>query len=123
MENVTHSTAAFDLPPLSELGGGFMKPMTTGFEEFWRTYVESDAYFTDFQLIAFGTLLLNSLLVIVGATPSFLFLFMPFMHKYKIQPVYGPIHLKDRYYTTDMFWKCYKVVLYNHIFGMVGKTS
>uniref|UniRef100_A0A8P0P1Q7 Fatty acid hydroxylase domain-containing protein n=2 Tax=Canis lupus familiaris TaxID=9615 RepID=A0A8P0P1Q7_CANLF len=59
------------------------------------------------SLIAtWGSLIVHEVLYFLFCLPGFLFQFIPFMKKYKIQ--------KDKPETWENQWKCFKVLLFNH---------
>lgn len=64
--------------------------------------------YTKFQIATWGSLVVHELLYFLFCLPGFLFQFIPFMKKYKIQ--------KDKPETFENQWKCFKVLLFNHFF-------
>uniref|UniRef100_A0A8B9HUC6 Methylsterol monooxygenase 1 n=1 Tax=Astyanax mexicanus TaxID=7994 RepID=A0A8B9HUC6_ASTMX len=62
--------------------------------------------YTKFQIATWGSLIVHELVYFLFCLPGFLFQFMPFMQKYKIQ--------QDKPETWEKQWKCFKMLLFNH---------
>ncbi|TKC43599.1 hypothetical protein EI555_011954, partial [Monodon monoceros] len=62
--------------------------------------------YTKFQMATWGCLIVHEVLYFLFCLPAFLFQFIPYMKKYKIQ--------KDKPETWGNQWKCFKVLLFNH---------
>lgn len=62
--------------------------------------------YTKFQIATWGSLIVHEALYFFFCLPGFLFQFIPYMKKYKIQ--------KDKPETWENQWKCFKVLLFNH---------
>ncbi|CAD7682548.1 unnamed protein product [Nyctereutes procyonoides] len=62
--------------------------------------------YTKFQIATWGSLIVHEVLYFLFCLPGFLFQFIPFMKKYKIQ--------NDKPETWENQWKCFKVLLFNH---------
>ena len=62
--------------------------------------------YTKFQMATWGSLIVHEVLYFLFCLPAFLFQFIPYMKKYKIQ--------KDKLETWGYQWKCFKVLLFNH---------
>nr|XP_040042182.1 methylsterol monooxygenase 1 isoform X1 [Gasterosteus aculeatus aculeatus] len=62
--------------------------------------------YTKFQIATWGSLIVHEVIYFLFCLPGFLFQFMPFMQKYKIQP--------DKPETWEKQWTCFKMLLFNH---------
>ncbi|CAB1327103.1 unnamed protein product, partial [Coregonus sp. 'balchen'] len=62
--------------------------------------------YTKFQIATWGSLIVHEAIYFLFCLPGFLFQFLPFMQKYKIQP--------DKPETWEKQWKCFKMLLFNH---------
>ncbi|XP_041630027.1 methylsterol monooxygenase 1-like [Vulpes lagopus] len=63
--------------------------------------------YTKFQIATWGSLIVHEVLYFLFCLPGFLFQYIPFMKKYKIQ--------KDKPETWENQWRCFKVLLFNHL--------
>ncbi|XP_039203381.1 methylsterol monooxygenase 1-like [Crotalus tigris] len=64
--------------------------------------------YTKFQIATWGSLLAHELLYFLICLPGFVFQFIPYMQKYKIQ--------QDRPETWTGQWKCFKQIMLNRFF-------
>merc|ERR1719187_787395 len=62
--------------------------------------------YTKFQIATWGSLIVHELVYFLACLPAFLFQFIPFMRRFKIQ--------NDRPETVEKQWKCLKLILFNH---------
>lgn len=73
------------------------------FEASWTWMTDN---FTEYQIATWGSLLVHEVLYFGIALPGFLFQFLPFMRKYKLQ--------KDKPETAALQWKCLKMLMFSH---------
>ena len=78
-------------------------PLQEPFKNAWNYMLNN---YTKFQIATWGSLVFHEVLYFLFCLPGFLFQFIPFMKKYKIQ--------KDKPETWENQWKCFKVLLFNH---------
>ncbi|KAL6466886.1 hypothetical protein MHYP_G00246900 [Metynnis hypsauchen] len=64
--------------------------------------------YSKFQIATWGSLIVHELIYFLFCLPGFVFQFLPFMQKYKIQ--------QDKPETWELQWKCFKMLLFNHFF-------
>jgi len=62
--------------------------------------------YTKFQIATWGSLLVHEFVYFGLCVPAFLFQFMPFMRRFKIQ--------QNRSENFDGQWKCFKLLMFNH---------
>merc|ERR1719431_501921 len=62
--------------------------------------------YTKFQIATFGTLIVHEVVYFMACFPGFVFQFIPYMQRFKIQ--------QDRPETFEKQWKCLKLILFNH---------
>uniref|UniRef100_A0A8C7MJP8 Methylsterol monooxygenase 1 n=1 Tax=Oncorhynchus kisutch TaxID=8019 RepID=A0A8C7MJP8_ONCKI len=62
--------------------------------------------YTKFQIATWGSLIVHEAIYFLFCLPGFLFQFLPFMQKYKIQ--------QDKPETWEKQWRCFKMLLFNH---------
>ncbi|KAI8495710.1 Methylsterol monooxygenase 1 [Branchiostoma belcheri] len=80
-------------------------PLSGPFEASWRYMT---AHYTEFQIATWGSLIVHELLYFLICLPGFVFQFLPFMQKYKIQ--------NDKPETWAGQIQCLKVIMFNHFF-------
>ncbi|KAB1282553.1 Methylsterol monooxygenase 1 [Camelus dromedarius] len=78
-------------------------PLQEPFKNAWNYMLNN---YTKFQIATWGSLIVHEFLYFFFCLPGFLFQFIPYMKKYKIQ--------KDKPETWENQWKCFKVLLFNH---------
>ena len=78
-------------------------PLQEPFKNAWNYMLDN---YTKFQIATWGSLIVHEALYFLFSLPGFLFQFIPFMKRYKIQ--------KDKPETWEVQWKCFKVLLFNH---------
>lgn len=78
-------------------------PLQEPFKNSWNSMINN---YSKFQIATWGSLLVHECLYFLFSLPGFLFQFIPYMKKYKIQ--------KDKQETFEGQWKCFKVILFNH---------
>uniref|UniRef100_A0A8C6G2D9 Methylsterol monooxygenase 1 n=1 Tax=Moschus moschiferus TaxID=68415 RepID=A0A8C6G2D9_MOSMO len=78
-------------------------PLQEPFKNAWNYMLNN---YTKFQIATWGSLIVHEVLYFLFCLPGFLFQFIPYMKKYKIQ--------KDKPETWENQWKCFKVLLFNH---------
>lgn len=78
-------------------------PLQEPFKNAWNYMLDN---YTKFQIATWGSLIVHEALYFLFCLPGFLFQFIPYMKKYKIQ--------KDKPETWENQWKCFKVLLFNH---------
>ncbi|XP_042557746.1 methylsterol monooxygenase 1 [Dipodomys spectabilis] len=78
-------------------------PLQAPFKNAWNYMLDN---YTKFQIATWGSLIVHEALYFLFSLPGFLFQFLPFMKKYKIQ--------KDKPETFKGQWKCFKVLVFNH---------
>ncbi|XP_041372180.1 methylsterol monooxygenase 1-like, partial [Gigantopelta aegis] len=78
-------------------------PLKAPFRDAWNSMNEN---YTKFQIATWGSLIVHEFVYFAACLPAFLFQFMPFMRKFKIQP--------DRPETFDKQWKCFKLLMFSH---------
>lgn len=94
-------------------------PMRDVFASAW-IYMTSN--YTKFQIATFGSLLVHEVIYFLLCLPGFLFQFMPFMQRFKIQ--------QDKPETVGNQWKCFRLLMFSHfliqfpmIFGTYAFTE
>ncbi|XP_006896718.1 PREDICTED: methylsterol monooxygenase 1 [Elephantulus edwardii] len=80
-------------------------PLQEPFKNAWNYMLNN---YTKFQIATWGSLIVHEALYFLISLPGFLFQFIPYMKKYKIQ--------KDRTESLEGQWKCFKALLFNHFF-------
>lgn len=80
-------------------------PLQEPFKNAWVYMLDN---YTKFQIATWGSLIVHETIYFLFSLPGFLFQFIPFMRKYKIQ--------KDKPETFEGQWKCLKGILFNHFF-------
>ncbi|XP_070613365.1 methylsterol monooxygenase 1-like isoform X1 [Erythrolamprus reginae] len=80
-------------------------PLQQPFKNAWIYMLDN---YTKFQITTWGSFLAHELLYFLISLPVFLFQFIPYMQKYKIQ--------QDRPETWTAQWKCFKQLMFNHFF-------
>ncbi|XP_064418105.1 methylsterol monooxygenase 1 [Latimeria chalumnae] len=78
-------------------------PLQQSFQNAWNYMLDS---YTKFQIATWGSLIVHEFIYFLFCLPGFIFQFIPFMQKYKIQ--------QDKPETWEKQWKCFKVLLFNH---------
>ncbi|KAK2166935.1 hypothetical protein LSH36_33g03043 [Paralvinella palmiformis] len=89
-------------------------PLKDPFETAWRYMTDN---YTKFQIATWGSLLVHEFMYFGICLPSFLFQFMPFMRRFKIQ--------QDKPETFEKQWRCFKLLMFNHFciqLPMIGGT-
>jgi len=94
-------------------------PLQNPFAAAWIYMTQN---FTKFQIATYGSLLIHECMYIAICLPGFLFQFIPFMQRFKIQ--------QDKPETKDKQWKCLRLLLFSHfciqlpmMFGMYPFTQ
>jgi len=112
-ESLQNATAHLDFVSLA------FDSLQQGFEHNWRWMTDS---FTEFQIATWGSLIVHEFVYFGVCLPSFLFQFVPYMRKYKIQ--------QNRPENFELQWKCFKLLMFNHfciqfpmIMGTYGFTK
>ncbi|ESN93554.1 hypothetical protein HELRODRAFT_180871 [Helobdella robusta] len=85
---------------LSEL---LTNPFQPIFENFWNEMLRK---YSKYTIAVYGSLIVHEVVYFGLCLPSFLFQFIPFMRRFKIQ--------KDKPETFENQWKCLKLLLFNH---------
>ncbi|XP_067942181.1 methylsterol monooxygenase 1-like [Watersipora subatra] len=80
-------------------------PLTGQLEVYWRLMTST---YTHFQIATFGSLIAHEVAYFGICLPAFLFQFVPFLQRFKIQ--------QDKQETSALQWKCFKLILFNHFF-------
>ncbi|KAK9399101.1 C-4 methylsterol oxidase-like [Crotalus adamanteus] len=80
-------------------------PLQQPFKNVWIYMLNN---YTKFQIATWGTFLAYKLLYFLICLPGFVFQFIPYMQKYKIQ--------QDRPETWTRQWKCFKQIMLNRFF-------
>ncbi|XP_071943484.1 methylsterol monooxygenase 1-like isoform X1 [Antedon mediterranea] len=75
-----------------------------GFEQAWTTMTDR---YTTWQIAGPGSLILHEMLYLLICLPGFVFQFIPYMQKYKIQKIPEGF---------DSQWRCFKLLMFNHFF-------
>jgi len=78
-------------------------PLQDPFKAGWTWMTDN---YTDWQIAIWGSLIVHELVYFIACVPGFLYQFMPFMQKYKIQ--------EDRPETFSKQWQCFKLLMFNH---------
>ncbi|XP_004717438.1 methylsterol monooxygenase 1 [Echinops telfairi] len=78
-------------------------PLQERFMNAWNYMLNN---YTKFQIATWGSLIVHEALYFSLSLPGFLFQFIPYMKKYKIQ--------KDKSVSLESQWKCFKGLLFNH---------
>lgn len=116
-------------------------PLQEPLEHAWNHMLQN---YSKFQIATWGSLIVHELIYFLFCLPGFIFQFLPFMQKYKIQPVRGIkgfiilnwtfiyfflvknivfinfsymfwlLCLQDKPETWEKQWKCFKMLLFNH---------
>ncbi|KAL5010100.1 hypothetical protein ScPMuIL_012405 [Solemya velum] len=84
---------------------GFMpeNPLKDPFQAVW---VHMTSHYTKFQIATWGSLLVHELFYFGACLPAFIFQFIPFMRRFKIQA--------DRPETFEGQWKCFRLLMFSH---------
>ncbi|KAL6055655.1 Methylsterol monooxygenase 1 [Balamuthia mandrillaris] len=89
------------------------------FEKGWRWLTSS---YTEQQIAFYWSILLHEVVYFAFSLPSFVFQFIPFLKKYKIQ--------SSKPETTEGQWQCFKLLMFSHfviqaplIVGVYGYTK
>merc|ERR1712198_381970 len=97
-------TQSVRLSGLEDLLAGLPdNPLQQSFHQGWQWMLDN---YTKFQIATWGSLIVHELVYFVACVPAFLFQFIPFMRRYKIQ--------YERPETFEKQWKCFKLILFNH---------
>uniref|UniRef100_A0A8C9FDL6 Methylsterol monooxygenase 1 n=1 Tax=Pavo cristatus TaxID=9049 RepID=A0A8C9FDL6_PAVCR len=80
-------------------------PLQQPFKNAWNYMLDN---YTKFQIATWGSLLVHEASYFLLCVPGFIFQFIPYMQKYKIQP--------DKPETWEKQWKCFKTLMFNHFF-------
>ncbi|TMS23643.1 Methylsterol monooxygenase 1 [Larimichthys crocea] len=80
-------------------------PLQPSLKHAWGYMLDN---YTKFQIATWGSLFVHEFIYFLFCLPGFLFQFMPFMQKYKIQ--------QDKPETWEKQWRCFKMLLFNHFF-------
>jgi len=92
------------LPGVEDLLAGLPdNPLQQPFHQGWQWMLDN---YTKFQIATWGSLIVHELVYFLACLPAFLFQFIPFMRRFKIQ--------NDRPETVEKQWKCLKLILFNH---------
>ncbi|XP_051757834.1 methylsterol monooxygenase 1 [Ctenopharyngodon idella] len=78
-------------------------PLQEPLKHAWNHMLQN---YSKFQIATWGSLIVHELIYFLFCLPGFIFQFLPFMQKYKIQP--------DKPETWEKQWKCFKMLLFNH---------
>ncbi|KAK7878307.1 hypothetical protein WMY93_031126 [Mugilogobius chulae] len=78
-------------------------PLQPPLKQAWGYMLDN---YTKFQIATWGSLIVHEFIYFLFCLPGFLFQFMPFMQKYKIQ--------QDKPETWEKQWRCFKMLLFNH---------
>ncbi|XP_044152938.1 methylsterol monooxygenase 1-like [Bufo gargarizans] len=78
-------------------------PLQGPFKNAWTYMLDN---YTKFQIATWGSLIVHELIYFLFCLPGFLFQFIPFMQRFKIQ--------QDRPETWEDQWRCFKMLLFNH---------
>ncbi|KAM4050502.1 methylsterol monooxygenase 1 [Anomaloglossus baeobatrachus] len=78
-------------------------PLQGPFKHAWTYMLDN---YTKFQIATWGSLIVHELIYFLLCLPGFLFQFIPFMQRFKIQ--------QDRPETWEGQWRCFKMLLFNH---------
>ncbi|NXU93708.1 MSMO1 monooxygenase, partial [Xiphorhynchus elegans] len=80
-------------------------PLQQPFKNAWNYMLDN---YTKFQIATWGSLIVHEVSYFLLCVPGFIFQFIPYMQKYKIQ--------QDKPETWEKQWKCFKTLLFNHFF-------
>ncbi|NXT51019.1 MSMO1 monooxygenase, partial [Pluvianellus socialis] len=80
-------------------------PLQQPFKNAWNYMLDN---YTKFQIATWGSLIVHEVSYFLLCVPGFVFQFIPYMQKYKIQ--------QDKPETWEKQWKCFKTLLFNHFF-------
>ncbi|XP_010789712.1 methylsterol monooxygenase 1 [Notothenia coriiceps] len=78
-------------------------PLQPSMKHAWDYMMDN---YTKFQIATWGSLIVHEFIYFLFCLPGFLFQFLPFMQKYKIQ--------QDKPETWEKQWRCFKMLLFNH---------
>uniref|UniRef100_A0A8C7DRC5 Fatty acid hydroxylase domain-containing protein n=1 Tax=Naja naja TaxID=35670 RepID=A0A8C7DRC5_NAJNA len=78
-------------------------PLQQPFKNAWTYMLDN---YTKFQIAVWGSVLAHEFFYFLICLPGFVFQFIPYMQKYKIQ--------QDRPETWTGQWKCFKTLMFNH---------
>ncbi|XP_076455742.1 methylsterol monooxygenase 1-like [Babylonia areolata] len=98
MENVTTNT-----PLIAAQLFEYLPEIRSPVRDAWILMTDN---YTKFQIATWGSLLVHEFVYFAACLPAFLFQFLPFMRKYKIQ--------QDKPETKEKQWKCFKLLMFNH---------
>jgi len=74
-------------------------------DPFARAWIQMTNTYTEFQIASFGSMIFHQLIYFGLCLPGFLFQFLPFMQRYKIQ--------QDKKETAVSQWNCFKQLIYS----------
>ncbi|XP_064614284.1 methylsterol monooxygenase 1-like [Liolophura sinensis] len=80
-------------------------PLKEPFRDAWEGMLQN---YSKFQIATWGSLLVHEIVYFGVCLPAFLFQFIPFMQRFKIQD--------DKPEEFSKQWKCFKLILFNHFF-------
>ncbi|KAK7092451.1 methylsterol monooxygenase 1-like [Littorina saxatilis] len=98
MENITTNT-----PQIAAQLFEYVPEVRNHFKDAWIHMTDN---YTKFQIATWGSILVHEFVYFAACLPAFLFQFLPFMHRYKLQ--------KDKAETADKQWKCFRLLMFNH---------
>jgi len=78
-------------------------PVTTHIEKAWTSMMDN---YTKFQIATWGNIMFHEITYFGLCAPAFLFQFLPFMRRFKIQ--------QNKSETWENQWKCFKMLMFNH---------
>ncbi|ESO90099.1 hypothetical protein LOTGIDRAFT_218137 [Lottia gigantea] len=78
------------------------------YEPFKQSWILMNQKYTKFQIATWGSLIVHEFVYFAACLPAFIFQFLPFMRRFKIQ--------SDKPETAEKQWKCLKLILFNHFF-------
>jgi len=91
-------------PAIEQLLGQLpANPLLPSLEENWVWMTDN---YTKFQIATWGSLIVHELVYFLACLPAFIFQFIPFMNRFKLQ--------QDRPETFDKQWQCFKLIMFNH---------
>ncbi|XP_078580558.1 methylsterol monooxygenase 1-like [Branchiostoma floridae x Branchiostoma japonicum] len=80
-------------------------PLSGPFEASWRSMTE---HYTEYQIATWGSLFFHEVTYFLICLPGFLYQFLPFMQKYKIQ--------QNKPETWEAQLQCFKLLMFSHFF-------
>lgn len=104
MENASIARTAFGTGSIEDALNYLPdNPLRDPFQDAWN-YMNDN--YTKFQIATWGSVIVHEAMYFLACLPAFIFQFIPFMRRFKIQ--------SDRPEEYSKQWKCFKLLMFNH---------